>query len=77
MLSEHQRIIASNDLYCWLQNECQRLKIEERDFRKEGATEAAKEAACERGAYKRIANKMSEKGLVVSEYSRYSAGGAS
>lgn len=68
MLSEHQRILASNELYRWLQKECQRLKIEERDFRKEGATEAAKEAACERGAYKRIATKMAEEGLVVFEY---------
>lgn len=68
MLSERQRIIASNELYRWLQKECQRLKIEERDFRKEGATEAAKEAACEYGAYKKIVTKMAEKGLVVFEY---------
>lgn len=68
MISEHQRIVAGNELYRWLQSECQRLKVEERDFRKEGATEAAKEATCEYGAYKKIATKMAEKGLVVFEY---------
>ena len=68
MLSEHRRIIANNELYRWLQKECQRLKVEERDFRKEGATEAAKEATCEHRAYKKIVTKMAEKGLVVFEY---------
>lgn len=68
MLSEHQRIIASNKLYSWLQKECQRLKIEERDFGNEGAIEAAKESTCEYGVYKKIATKMAEEGLVVFEY---------